>query len=93
MATLEMGTTLKQPLTSTVTLRNSVEILTRKTTYLKNTSETTGRLTGREEWERESATICNAMISKQSTDTLATKSQKGPANPRMVAPHVTYCNR
>ena len=57
MATLETGTTLKQPLTSTVTLKNSVEILTRKTTYMKNTSEATGRLTGREEWERESATI------------------------------------
>ena len=57
MATLETGTTLKQPPTSTVTLKNSVEILTRKTTYLRNTSETTGRLTGREEWERESATI------------------------------------
>ena len=57
MATLEMGTTLKWPLTNTVTQKNSVEILTRKTTYLKNSSETTGRLTGREEWERESATI------------------------------------
>ena len=57
MATLETGTTLKQPLTSTVALKNSVEILTRKTTYLKNTSEATGRLTGREEWERESAMI------------------------------------
>ena len=40
-----------------VTLKNSVEILTRKNTYLKNTSEATGRPTGREEWERESATI------------------------------------
>ena len=57
MATLETGTTLKRPLTSTGTLKNSVEILTRKNTYLKNTSETTGRLTGREEWERVSAKI------------------------------------
>ena len=57
MATLETGTTLKRPVTSTVTLKNSVEILTRKNTYLKNTSEATGRLTGREEWEHESATI------------------------------------
>ena len=57
MATLETGTTLKRPLTSTVTLKNPVEILTKKTTYLKNTSEATGRLTGREEWERDSATI------------------------------------
>ena len=57
MATLEMGTTLKWPLTSTVTLKNSMEILTRKNTYLKNTSEATGCLAGREEWERESATI------------------------------------
>ena len=57
MATLETGTTLKRPLTSTVTLKNPVEILTRKNTYPINTSEATGRPAGREEWERESATI------------------------------------
>ena len=49
MATLEVGTT--------VTLKNSVEILTTENTYLKTTYKTTSHRAGREEREQESVTI------------------------------------
>ena len=91
MATLEAGTTLSGPLTSTVTLKNSVEIFTRKNTYLKNTSEATGHPAGREECEsaiirkKAQLTHYDQQGKQQSTKTLATKPQQGPANPEKAA--------
>jgi len=80
-----------------------VEILTRKKTYLENTYETTSHLAGREDSECESVTICKkaqlicydqqAKQQTESTATLATNPQRGPANPQRAVPHVSYCNR
>ena len=86
----------KRPLTGTVTLKNAVEILTWKNTYLKNTYETTNHPAGWEERERESATIrkkaqliCyDQQAKQQSTTMLATNPQRALQVPK-GPPHMS----
>ena len=75
MATLEAGTH-----SGTVTLKNSVEILTPENTYLKLA-------------KKEHLNRYDQQVRKQCSITLATNPQRGPATPSKGRPHVTYCNR
>ena len=91
MATLECGNHPKgRPLTSTVTLKQSVEI-----THLKILTLMTQRKRGREERVQESAMIRNskAFDPQRSADNTAHVSNEpwNPVKPLEATPKVTYC--